>query len=574
VAEAVDSQERATPLYPGALSNSLGYDDLAAHMRSTNCRLGVLSGKTIKVATLVFALGLFLSNKLAFLAGSLHTPAGYSFTNFSRDEGVAAHVTWIRAFQDRVFIPNYQAPYVTEPAHFHPWRFLLARATKLAGVDIATGYHFAHLLYYVLTAYALLFAIRVFTASKKQALGALFIALCVVPLKSLVLLPAFLLGLDIWRDLPGLSDYFWWSADGFFHGISGSVMATFGTGITLLAMGLLARYLQTNEKRYLTAAGAAAFLSAFFHPMEVCVIVGAGSLTLLLRKGRQWIRASREVAVLSLPGAAGLAVHIIPALRYQWLYDAAQQLRWSAVSPLHLLLMLGLPAILVAVLFFIRTRMASPSDLLLQCWFWVTLIGIYIPWVPWSQHFLDGFHYATALLLVRQGLQIELVRQMWRSYPRLAASALIVCSVLSLVPHVFYRIQSFDRLLTTLAPEEEIALIHWMRQNAKPDQLVLAPLENAPWLATVPMHSFASHRQLSSTFQEQARLSGAFYGGTMKPEEALRFIKEYGVTYVVVPEASPALQYLTGYQEKAWFGSLAVFELPGNFMKPYPGKRR
>jgi hypothetical protein len=85
------------------------------------------------------------------------------------------------------------------------------------------------------------------------------------------------------------------------------------------------------------------------------------------------------------------------------------------------------------------------------------------------------------------------------------------------------------------------------------------------------MHSFASHpRSGISYYQSQAPLSRAFYDGRLSPSKALQIVTEYGIRWVIVPRGSPALLYMQNYQERAGFGSLIIYEIPGNTMKPYP----
>src|SRR5690349_7085518 len=107
-------------------------------------------------------------------------------------------------------------------------------------------------------------------------------------------------------------------------------------------------------------------------------------------------------------------------MRQPWLQDLAHQSRWQLPGEVHeIMLILGLPAILVLLLLVTRPRMASPTDRLLQIWFVCTLIGIFLPVIPSPQHLFDGFHYATALLLVRQASQNPLFTRIQNARPRL-----------------------------------------------------------------------------------------------------------------------------------------------------------
>lgn len=527
------------------------------------------------VATILFAL-----NRLAILSGWLNPPEGYTATLMVRAQDVAQYLTWIRGFEEQVLLPNYHAPWLTEPAFFTPFFWLLSQTARITGVSAVVEFHLFQFLLYVVASYSLFYALRTFTETWSQAFAASAIMLLSVPLKSLAVLPSLLLARwQLWplQPLPGIEDFVWASSDGFFHGISSGPLMTFGTASAVLGFSLLARYLKTGHKRFLAYVSAVAFLSAFVHPFEVFVLVGAGCITLFLVRRKSWISAIPELAALILPALTGLAPYLFLAWRYQWLRDASDANQWAPGNPIRLLVILGVPTVLALGFLIVRPRMASSSDLLLQIWVASTLVGIYFPWMHWSQHLLDGFHYAVGLLLARQIHQTSFIARVRHSHPRMALAGLSTWVVLSLAAYPAFYWQSFkdgrttqpERLFTSVAPTDEIELLSWMQQNAQRGQLVLAPPENAPWMATALMNSFASHWVFSLTYQEQARLSDEFYAGRLDSDVARGLLDEYGVRYVVLPLQSPASIYMEGYTKKAEIASFLVYEINGNLMKPY-----
>jgi len=541
-----------------------------------------MPGRAARICVpLLLAAALFVLNNLAVLSGWLNPPDGYGATLMVRAQDIAIYLSWANGYLIQNLVPSYAAPWHTEPAFFNTFMWLLARFSKLTGLEIVSWYHIFHFLFYVVAAYALFYAVRVFTETAKQFWATFLVILCVVPLASLAVLPSIILG----RPGPpiGAGHFVWLSSDGFFHGISGSALVTFGTASTLLAFALLAKYLKTDQRRYFLYAILVAFLSALVHATEIFLIVAAGTIALVLWRGRQWKRAIPDVALLGLAGACGLAPYAIMTLRQPWLQELSHQSRWQLPgSPLEILLMLGLPAILVLFFLALQPRMASPTDRLLQSWFVCALIGVFLPVMPSPQHLFDGFHYATAMLLVRQASQSHLFSRLQASRPRLVLAASLTVCLLSLSAYPAYYRQSFrdgrephpERLFTTVAPKDELAVISWMRQNARPDQLVLAPPANSPWLMMVPMHSFASHWHWSLTFPEQIQLAKDFYDGKLAPEAARQMLTGYGVRYVVIPEGSPAGNFVSDYNKRATFGSLTIYESGVNTMKPYSADRR
>jgi hypothetical protein len=88
----------------------------------------------------------------------------------------------------------------------------------------------------------------------------------------------------------------------------------------------------------------------------------------------------------------------------------------------------------------------------------------------------------------------------------------------------------------------------------------------APWVATIPMPSVASHDLFSITYAAQHSLAERFYKGEDVRGELL---DGFGVSYVIAPKSAPI--QLAGASLLHEEGSLRLFELPGQRMKAYPG---
>ncbi len=537
-----------------------------------------------RLLPLGLALGLFTLNNLGVLSGWLATPDGYVHMTHVNAVDNSIYESWLRSSESRVLHPNFQAPWLTKPAIFKPFLFLVSRLSHLAGVALEWGWLLAHIGLYILATYALLAAVKLFMKTSKERWAALGVMLLAIPIPSLLVLPSLVLPLDRLGipPLPGLGFFVWYSSDGFLHGIAGSILVTYGTAATLASFAFLAAYMQTEKRRYLVGAGVSVLLCGLVHPYEPFLILAAGSLALLIWRGTSWRRAVPEVAVLNALGGLGIVPMAALALFNPWVRDAAAITRWDPPNPFVLPVVLGVPAILACILFFARRRMASPTDLLLQCWIAVALIGIYLPFIPWTQHFLDGFHYGVAMLLVRQLVQTPLAERFWTLHRKLGTAAIATLVVVSLCAYPVYYWQSWkdgrlptpERLFTSLIAEDEVSTRDWLERNAEYTDLVLAPLEKATWFSTVPMHSFAGNRLFAITFEEQSRLSNDFYEGRMDPEKADQFLSEYGIRWVVLPEGSPVRASLTRAKSRVRFGNWTTLEIEGNRMKPYLGISR
>jgi hypothetical protein len=173
------------------------------------------------------ASALFFLNNLVVVSGWLDPPPGYSAVLLPHSMDMAQYETAATAYQTRSLIPSYQAPWLTDAALFMPILWALARVCSFLSIRFVTGYHLLHLMFYVAAAFSLLLAVRVFTRTRRQAIGAFLILVCSIPVKSLAVLPAWVAGGGDLKGRPGLVDFAWWSSDGFAHGISGSAMVTF-----------------------------------------------------------------------------------------------------------------------------------------------------------------------------------------------------------------------------------------------------------------------------------------------------------------------------------------------------------
>ncbi len=533
-----------------------------------------------RAAPLGLALVLFVVNNLAVIGGWVAPPEGYVPAFINRGADFAVYQTWLTAFERETTLPDYHAPWQTEAAFFNALPFLISRTSRLVGLAPLLGYYIFHLLFYVIAVYALGYAVRTFTQTAAQARAAWVWSLLSVPITSLLIVPAWIATWGRWSPfpmLPGIGDFVFWSSDGLFHGISGSIFVTFGTATTVLAFAYLARYLQTDCAWFLVAASLTIAVSALVHPYEVVVIASAGGFALVILRWRRWVRLAAELSALGAAGLLGVLPLSLVALQTPWVRAAAEVNRWAPQNPLRLLMTLGIPTIVASVLLVVRPRMSAKTDLLLQLWFACTLVGVYVPWMHWSQHLLDGFLYGAAILIVRQVEHSPEAGRLRRAYPRLTTAAFVGLLGLSLIPYIVFPLQSFEdgraadpeRLFSAVASRDEQETIGWMKRHARAEQLVLAPPAHAPWFATVPMHSFASHFAYSLTYREQRPLAEDFYAGRLTPAAAAELLLGYGVRYVVVPKGSPAVAYLRERPLRAEIGSLQVYELAENAMKPY-----
>jgi hypothetical protein len=253
--------------------------------------------------------------------------------------------------------------------------------------------------------------------------------------------------------------------------------------------------------------------------------------------------------------------------------DLSQMSPWRMGSPVWILLVYGIPAMLICWLMLIRFRVETREDEILQSWFLCAALLPMIPGMPSAIHTFDGYVYAIGFLLVRKAQADKLFSRLFSDKPRAMRLALAGWGVVSVLALGSAYVQLWKdgksanpEFLSAVAPNEEVAMLAWMKANLPHDRLVLAPQAMAPWVAAIPMPSVGSHDLFSVTYQAQRDLASRFYQG-----QALRsdLIDEFGVSYVVAPADAPIV--LEGSRLLHQEASLRLYEVPGERMKPYPG---
>jgi hypothetical protein len=553
--------------------------------------LSATSGRTYLYGA---ALGLiaFLIHLAGPISAALHPPAGYEPAWTTRNLDFPQYLTWISALRSSALLPNFHSPWITAPTMLQP---LFLAISKIPLPPIA-AYYTASAALYIGAGIALMYAATVFCPGAEKY--GLLASACALPLGLLVFafgkmfhfLPLLVLGLF------GILDYSYTSADGLFRGGQGAALTlSLGTAFLLLFMALLAKYVATvapstsdpslsqllaavddkrsskkdRSARHLTIALiAVSLISAFLHPFEICVMVAASLYPLWQCKRLQtW-------AMIAAAGALGIAPYLAITATSDWFRDL------SGGKPFQMYAFwipenYGIPFFLVAYFLLIRFGMESPRDRILQSWF-LSTIALGLLNFTMTPHLFDGFAYCVGFLLVRRLATdpklMPAIRQHRRGVSIAVGTIATVCafSLVALYAQIWQdgRKAEPEWLLTALRPASERPLLDWLRTHASPNTLVLAPADVAPWIATVPMHSFASHDLFDIAYEDHAKLATAFFKGDDVQRELL---ENFGVGIAVVPGGSPAMARLPAAAYRTSVGPWRIYEFPDARMKPYPG---
>ena len=509
---------------------------------------------------------LFLLHQAAVISGALAPPPGYEPAWAIRSPDLPQYVTWLAAGRTSFLLPNYHAPWSTEPALFQPL-FLLAGRIPLSPL---AAYQIVSLLLYIAAGMALIYAVRLFCPEHPGY--ALLASACAAPLWLFVLTISkvfhslLLFGLG----LSGIVSYTYNSADGLFRGgLVASPTLSAGTAFVLLFMAVLAAYVRNGQPRYARVLVALAFFSAFFHPFEIYVMVAASAIPLWqCGRFKTWIGVAAA-------GLLGIAPYVFASTRSEWVRDVGERIKYPMYAfwiPENY----GIPFFVLVYLLLIRFRMPRPEDRILQSWFLATIVLAFIPGISFPSHLFNGFVYCLGFLLARRLATDPQLLPLLQRYRRVAISALAAVVLVTGVSFflVYRELWADGRraepewFFTAVRPTSERELLDWLRTHADRDALVLSPPELAPWVATIPLTSFASHDFFSITYTDQMKLSDAFYRGENMQSDLLA---AYGVRFAVVPASSPAVNRLPADAFRESIGPWRIYEFPDARMKPYPG---
>lgn len=456
------------------------------------------------------------------------------------------YITWIKAHQKGLLIPNYHLTESTESRFLVPLALIIAKISHTFDFDIVTTYQATRFVVYLWSGLVALYFLRTFQKTVPWMLLSLILACACVPLRSVLIPIVFLRAGGFPFGVPGSGEYMYvantllqdWN-----HSLPGAVGALCST----LGIAAAVRWLTEKKYRDFWLFCLACGLSALLHPFEYVYLIMYFAVGLLVSD-----RDRGSFKLLLLPIAisgACLSVYVIPAATTDWIRVVASINRGALLlPPVALLEALGMPVLVglggVAIVRFGR----RPIDM--RTWLGALSLGLYLtlPYVgglPFPRHFLSGISIVAGVVCAR------VIQEVWawatggmRILVGTVVALGVVCGLtgygaLHVVRCVaamdgterFSSVSGFPR---SFLQAEEAEVYEWFKRRARPADTVAAG-RLAPLLASVPMRSFGSHAIFSIKPRNRGdwALRDRIVSGEANLHEVADFIRRRRIRFVV-----------------------------------------
>ncbi|MFN8580372.1 MAG: hypothetical protein U0163_05255 [Gemmatimonadaceae bacterium] len=199
---------------------------------------GGASARTWIAAGLALGFVVFGLNNAGALSAWLAQPSGYFALWLPHTDDVAQYVTWVHAYRHAWLLPNFHAPWSTQPALLNPALATVGHLADWLHLSDAAALVGLNLVAHVLAGVATVVALRTWTDSTAQRLLVVVALIASIPLDAVVVTPSALRSV-LAGDPTNARGFAIWASDGFLHGINNSPLVTAGTTAVILTFSLL-----------------------------------------------------------------------------------------------------------------------------------------------------------------------------------------------------------------------------------------------------------------------------------------------------------------------------------------------
>jgi hypothetical protein len=335
-------------------------------------------------------------------------------------------------------------------------------------------------------------------------------------------------------------------------------------GLQVVIFGLAALAFERKCGRRALAAGLLALALGVQHGYDLLIVyavVGVTGLLLVLRDGG-WLRMIWLGALVCVP-AMPAALYLFALTRISPIWQGVLAQYGNAgvytPSPLHLLVLMGLPLLVVlggvALLIARRAQLrgwferAPARELLVWAWLIVGCGLLYIP-TDFQIKMLAGWQVPVALaatwLLLERMVPALARRSHFGPQPRLAQVVAFLFVALVLPVNVYLLSWRFVDLGRRDYPyflqTNEVAALHWLESNSAPQDVVLSSMTLGQYVPAVAgNNAFLAHWAQTLDFYTKGRLVNSVFDARTSDADRKAILDQYGVNYVLHGDPERAL---------------------------------
>lgn len=505
-----------------------------------------------RFAALIIALVLALTT-LPALYAYLSTPADRLFT------GVIFNIpdhnqyfAWMRDLAHANLAPNRLTAEPNEPALFHLLWWTAGRLGALFGLSVGATFSVLRAFGAVLVlavAYAF-FRVTVADQAQRRLAFVLFafgggLGLIWVGVKYLRGLPGAPFPFDIYTSEP----------NSFFLALAFPHFAI-ALSLVIALIGLTFVAYQRRQLRYAVGAGLVGALIGLQHAYDLLTVAAVlGSFTLLVWwRDRRFplflLKAGLIIGVFTIPPGAYLSYLVLTDATWKGKLAQFDNAGAWTPSPLHLLILLGVPFLLALLAFRPRMlRSRSDGELLIGAWFLVHFVLVYLP-LSFQIHLLLGWQVPIAVLAA--GSLLGIVRPWATRRWGARGAGLVVAGLLGLcfatnLYLVAWRVVDLGRHAPPYyLSQDEVAALTWLEQQTTRGDVVLGTLEiNQHVPVWTDARAFLAH--WAGTLDYYTKLDAV--RAVLDPQTPAlargALLDEFAVTYVIVREQDSPRAALT-----------------------------
>jgi hypothetical protein len=463
----------------------------------------------------------------------------------------AQYWAWVRASHRGLFISNTMTPEPNPATFMNPMMWVLALVQRLGGFDYPALFQLWRVAAIVIVVSAVAWMTRVFAADHAVRRSARCVMLTgaglgwmLVVLKAALRLP----------DAPYPADIYTVETNTFWAILSYPYLAL---AQGLVAMTLTCAWLasQSPTPARFAATAALAFVLAATHAYDLLIVYAVLGLAIFFQAVRHRQVPWPLIAVAVVTATVSLPI----ALYYRHLTTATPL--WTAIlaqyanagvwtpSPLHLILLMGVPLVMAAATLSRRWR-GSEDDLFLIAWAIASGLLPYLP-VVYQIKLLTGWQFPLAILASHgwHGRWRAIsARTSLARFVRTDAIATIVLVLLVIPTNVYlfaWRVTELRRRSTPyFVHRDEMAALDWLNSHHVPDAVVVAREEFGRLVpAYTDMHAALAHWAMTNRYFERRAAVTAFFTAASEERDRAALQRDLHATFVVwsaAPGARPA----------------------------------